>query len=120
MVLVDTSIWISHLRDNSPKLAALLCQGHVVCHPMIIGELACGNLGNRHEILSSLSKLPTSEVATHAEVLGFIEEQSLMGKGLGLVDIHLLAAAMLSSLPFWTQDKRLRQVAIELDAAYQE
>ena len=119
MVLVDTSIWISHLRDNNPALATLLCQGHVVCHPMIIGELACGNLGNRYEILSSLNKLPTSEVATHAEVLEFIEEQGLMGKGLGLVDMHLLAAAVLSSIPFWTQDKRLKKIAIELNAAYQ-
>ena len=100
MVLVDTSIWISHLRDNNPQLANLLCQGQVVSHPLIIGELACGNLNNRHEILSSLNKLPMSEVATHTEVLEFIESQCLMGKGLGLADVHLLAATVLSSLPF--------------------
>ena len=120
MVLVDTSVWISHLRDNNPDLASLLYQGQVVSHPLIIGELACGNLDNRQEILSSLNRLPMSEVATHTEVLEFIEDHCLMGKGLGLIDIHLLGATVLSSLPFWTRDKRLKKAAIDLKVAYQE
>ena len=119
MVLVDTSVWVSHLRDNHPKLVSLLSQGRVVCHPFIIGELACGNLKNRHTILNSLEHLPRSEAATHIEILKFIETSHLMGKGLGLIDIHLLAAAILSSLPFWTRDKRLQQAAKDLGIAYQ-
>jgi predicted nucleic acid-binding protein len=119
MVLVDTSVWISHLRDNHPSLANLLNQARVVCHPFVIGELACGNLKNRHEILTSLNRLPTSEVATHDEAYAFIETRRLMGKGLGLIDIHLLASAMLSQIPLWTQDKRLHQAAKDLNIAYQ-
>ena len=107
MVLVDTSIWISHLRDNRPALVELLNQVSVACHPFVIGELACGNLKNRREILTSLKRLPASEIASHQEVLEFIEAKALMGKGLGLIDIHLLASAKLSSIPFWTQDQRL-------------
>ncbi len=120
MVQVDTSVWISHLRDNRPGLVELLIQGGVACHPFVIGELACGNLKNRREILTSLERLPTSEIATHQEVLEFIEAKALMGKGLGLIDIHLLASALLSSIPFWTQDQRLLKSVADLGIDYSE
>ncbi|MCH8193718.1 MAG: type II toxin-antitoxin system VapC family toxin [Planctomycetes bacterium] len=120
MVLVDTSIWISHLRDNRPALVELLNQVSVACHPFVTGELALGNLKNRREILTSLERLPTSEIATHQEVLEFIEARALMGKGLGLIDIHLLASAKLSSIPFWTQDQRLLKAVTDLGIDYSE
>ncbi len=118
MVLVDTSVWIKHFRDGSTQLSELLQQGTVVCHPFVIGELACGHLQNRQEILTSLERLPTAEVATHTEILAFIEKHQLMGKGLGLIDIHLLASSLLSSIPLWTRDKRLQQAAKELGVHY--
>lgn len=91
MILVDTSVWVSHLRDGNVRLDRLLYNGDVVCHPFIVGELACGNLKNRTEILSLLQSLPMAVKAEHEEVLQFIENNQLMGKGLGYIDIHLLA-----------------------------
>ncbi len=85
--------------------------GEVACHPFIIGELACGNLKNRTAILSLLESLPTTIVAEHEEILTFIEGNQLMGKGLGYVDIHLLASALLTRVSIWTLDKRLEQIA---------
>ena len=111
MVLVDTSVWIQHLRDGSPKLIELLEQGSVVCHPYVVCELACGTLQNREIILSSLDRLPSAKVATHAEIRHFIETHKLMRKGLGLIDVHLLASSHLSSIVLWTRDKRLQQAA---------
>jgi predicted nucleic acid-binding protein len=111
MVLVDTSVWISHLRDGNTTLADLLNGGNVVCHPFIVGELACGNLKNRDEILKLLQALSVSVQAEHAEVMQFIANHPLMGRGLGYVDIHLLASAALTGVPFWTLDKRLIQAA---------
>ena len=106
------------MRDNLPALVELLNQGSVACHPFVIGELACGNLKNRREILTSLERLPISEIATHQEVLEFIEVRALMGKGLGLIDIHLLASAKLSSIPLWTQDQRLLKAVTDLGIDY--
>jgi len=94
MVLVDTSVWVAHLRRGHIGLEALLSEGHVVCHPFIVGELACGNLKNRSEILSLLQALPLATPAEHEEVMQFIENYSLMGKGLGYIDMHLLASAI--------------------------
>ena len=111
MVLVDTSVWVSHLRETQADLASLLNDGEVACHPFIVGELACGNLKNRLVILSLLEALPMAAAVEHEEVLIFIESHSLMGKGLGYVDVHLLASAVLSRLPIWTLDKKLEQVA---------
>ncbi len=119
MVLVDTSVWISHLRDGNPELADLLDSGEVVCHPFIVGELACGNIKNRNEILSLLQALPMSVVAEHAEVLEFISDNNLMRRGLGYVDIHLLASAVLTDTPLWTMDKRLKQASDALGVSYQ-
>ena len=118
MVLVDTSVWVAHLRDGDTGLKALLNEGHVVCHPFIIGELACGNLKNRSEILSLLYALPMATHAEHEEVIQFIENNSLMGKGLGYIDMHLLASAILSKVPLWTLDKKLNQVSLKLGLAY--
>jgi hypothetical protein len=118
MVLIDTSVWVSHFQEGNPQLEALLMKGRVVCHPFIIGELACGNLKNRKEILSLLEALPAATTADHKEVLYFIEQHQLMGIGLGYVDVHLLASAHLSRILFWTRDKKLREAAVKLNASY--
>ncbi|RJR21240.1 MAG: type II toxin-antitoxin system VapC family toxin [Desulfobacteraceae bacterium] len=118
MVLVDTSVWVKHLRDGEPVLEDLLKGGHVVCHLFIVGELACGNLKNRTEILGLLQTLPMAVLAEDGEVLRFIENNRLMGRGLGLIDMHLLASALLSGLQLWTLDKRLQQAALKLGVAF--
>ena len=117
MVLVDTSIWVTHLRHGAIGLEALLHGSRVVCHPFIVGELACGNLQNRSEIISLLQRLPGAIRAEHEEIMKFIENYRLMGKGLGYIDIHLLASAMLTGIPLWTLDKKLNEVAIKLGLA---
>lgn len=119
MILVDTSTWVSHLRNGNSKLEELLNDGDVFCHPFIIGELACGNIKNRTEILSLLSALPKVDLLDNTEVLLFIERNKLMGKGLGLIDVHLLASAILSEAPLWTLDTKLKHVAHTLSAAYE-
>ncbi len=111
MILVDTSVWVNHLREGNSALERLLNEGDVACHPFIVGELACGNLKRRADILALLNALPTASPAEHEEVLAFIERHRLMGKGLGYVDMHLLAAAHLSEVSLWTLDKRLSEVA---------
>ena len=118
MILVDTSVWVDHLRTGEPRLAASLTAGSVCIHPFVIGELACGNLRNRRAVLSLLAELPTVPTATDAEALGFIEHRTLMGRGIGYVDLHLLASAALSTTArLWTHDKRLATVAAELALA---
>ena len=114
MVLVDTSVWIDHLRRTSPRLAGLLDDGEVATHPFVLGELACGNLANRNEILSLLHSLPTVQRLEDDEVLFFIEQHSLAGRGLGLIDVHLLASSKMSNHPLWTKDRRLTTAAEEL------
>ena len=118
MVLVDTSVWVSHLRDGNADLANLLNDGRVLCHPLIVGELACGNLKDRASILSFLQLLPMSIEAEHDEVLSFIENNRLMGKGLGYVDVHLITSAVLTGVPIWTLDKKLAQTAVSLYKNY--
>ena len=118
MVLVDTSVWISHLRETEPLLQSLLLAETVVCHPFIIGELACGGLGNRPEILEHLQALPQAPEVGHQEILTFIDARCLMGRGIGLVDVHLLAAAVLHGDHLLTQDQRLRAVAVELGISF--
>jgi hypothetical protein len=118
MVLIDTSVWVTHLRSGTPGLESLLNSGEVLCHPFIIGELACGTLKNRNEILSLLQALPKTVQAGHEEVMQFIENYSLMGKGLGYIDIHLLASALLTNVPLWTLDKRLSEVSSKIGLAY--
>jgi predicted nucleic acid-binding protein len=118
MVLVDTSVWVSHLRDGNTELANLLNNGTVLCHPIIVGELACGNLTDRADILSFLQLLPMSIEAEHEEVFSFIENNRLMGKGIGYVDVQLIASAVLTEVPIWTFDKKLAQVADGLHITY--
>lgn len=120
MVLVDTSVWVSHLREKNPKLEGLLNDGDVVSHPFIIGELACGNLKNRTEILTLLQALPMATQAEHEDVARFIENYQLMGKGLGYIDMHLLASALLSEVLIWTLDKKLEEVSTELGVSFKK
>lgn len=115
MILVDTSVWIDHLHDGNPRLDSLLDDGEVTCHPFIIGELACGNISNRTQILTLLHSLPRAVVAGHEEVMRFIEFYRLMGIGLGYIDVHLLASARLTMTPIWTRDLQLKKAAAKLD-----
>lgn len=118
MILVDTSVWVEHLRAGAPRLAKALDSGVVYVHPFVIGELACGNLRNRIEVLDLLSNLPSLRVATHDEAMEFIERRRLMGRGIGYVDVHLLASVVLGApVRLWTRDLRLAAVATELGVA---
>lgn len=114
MVLVDTSVWVRHLRKGDPGLATSLNNGEVLCHPFIVGEIACGTLKNRSAILSLLQALPSVIQAGHEEVMEFIENYRLMGKGLGYIDIHLLASARLTKVSLWTLDHALNEVSSKL------
>ena len=118
MVIVDTSIWIAHLRQGNRQLESLLMDAEVTCHPFIIGELACGNLKNRNEIISLLQSLPMVPTIEFDEFLFFIDKNRLMGKGIGFVDVHLLASAQLTGIPLWTADKRLKSSADQLKLAF--
>ena len=112
MILADTSVWIDHFRSGNRELADLLNRNLILVHPFVIGELACGNLKNRVKILSLLADMPATKVATDNEVLYFIEQAELMGKGIGYIDAHLLAAVSLSSpARLWTRDKKLKSIA---------
>lgn len=116
MILVDTSVWIDHLRVRDDALATMLEGAQVWAHPFVIGELACGNLHNRSEVLALLEYLPQLAVATDPEVLFYIQQHQLMGRGIGYLDAHLLASVALSSpARLWTRDKRLAAVATELE-----
>ena len=117
MILVDTSIWVDHLARGKPPLAELIDEGQVVCHPFVIGELACGHLKNRSEILSLLAALPQAQLVEHNEVLRFVDQHHLFGRGLGWVDVHLLGSAVLSSNHLWTADKALHEAACALRVA---
>lgn len=118
MILVDTSVWVDHLRAGDKTLAALLDAAAVLAHPFVIGELAMGNLRQRETVLSALSDLTHASVATDAEILHFIDRHALFGRGVGYVDAHLLAAARLTAgARLWTKDRRLHDVAVELGLA---
>lgn len=112
MILIDSSVWIDHFRSGEPILVEILNTGQALAHPFVVGELACGHLNNRKEILSLLQDLPASPVATNDEVLLFIDRHGLMGRGIGYVDAHLLAAvSLVEGGQLWTRDKRLHAVA---------
>jgi predicted nucleic acid-binding protein len=114
VILVDTSIWIDHLRAGDPELGELLRDGQVLAHPWVIGELALGHLSRRSEILGLLHNLPQATVATDDEVLTLIDKRQLFGLGIGYVDAHLLAATTLTTAArLWTRDKRLAAVAVQ-------
>lgn len=118
MVIVDTSIWVTHLRQGSRQLEKLLMDAEVMCHPFIVGELACGNLKNRTEIISLVQSLPMAPTIEFDEFLFFIDRNHLMGKGVGFVDVHLLASAQLTGMPLWTADKRLKSAADQLELTF--
>ncbi len=119
MILVDSSVWIDHLRHGEPALIDLLEASLVLCHPFIIGELACGNLRQREHILATLQQLPSSPPASHEEAMGLVNRHQLAGRGIGWVDVHLLAATLLAGgARLWTRDKRLARVAAKLGIAY--
>jgi predicted nucleic acid-binding protein len=115
VILIDTSVWIDHLHRADPALIALLERNDVVVHPMVIGELALGTISDREKVLGLLSALPGATEATHAEVLEFVAERTLHGKGLSLVDAYLLASTVLSATTrLWTRDRRLAAAAADL------
>ena len=114
MTLIDTSVWVTHLRVGSSPLISLLQEGLVLTHPYVIGELACGMLKNRSEILTLLQTLPEARISEHHEVLLLLESQKLFGKGLGWVDVSLLASAKLAGCGLWTVDGSLQQAATTL------
>jgi len=113
MILVDTSVWIQHLRQGNDQLVTMLEAGEVLCHPFVIGELACGMLRNRDELLKLLAALPATPVAEHVEVLSLLSEGGLAGRGLAWIDVHLLASVLLANRTLWTFDKALARVAAE-------
>jgi len=119
MVLVDTSVWVHHLREGNAKLKALLNNGQVMSHRFIVGEIACGNIKNRTEILNLLQLLPLATQAKHEEVMEFIEANRLMGRGLGYIDMHLSASARLTGIPLWTFDKELGEITRELGMSFE-
>jgi predicted nucleic acid-binding protein len=118
MILVDTSVWVDHLRVADARLVELLHDGQVLCHAFVVGELACGNLRRRAEILSLLVDLPQLPTVPSDDVIRFIDAHHLMDRGLGLVDIHLLASAFVSRESLWTKDRRLADAANRLGVAW--
>lgn len=118
MIIADSSIWIDHLRSSNRRLDGLVERWEIFCHPCVIGELACGNMSERKERLQLLRELPQATVASHAEVLRFIERHRLMGRGVRYLDMQLLASvAMLPGL-LWTRDRRLKEAAASLGLSY--
>ncbi len=119
MILADTSIWIDHFRGKENKLHDYLNRGVVLMHPFVLGEIACGNLKNRRQVLTLLANLPAAMQASDREVLDFIEKRSLYGRGLGYVDMHLLAATALTpDTQLWTLDSRLNKIAGEMEIVF--
>jgi predicted nucleic acid-binding protein len=117
MLLVDTSVWSDHLRHHDAALARLLEAGEVLVHPFVIGEIACGLFPRRAQMLALLNHLPGAPLLAQPEVLGFIERHALAGRGIGFVDIHLLASALVAGARVWTRDKRLADVATGIGIA---
>lgn len=116
MILVDTSVWVDHLRSGEPQLATLLERGRVLMHPAVIGEIALGSLRQRDLVLRMMAQLPQAIPAGDAEVLRWIEAARLWGRGIGFLDAHLLAAARLTpGARLWTRDRRLREVAVAIE-----
>jgi predicted nucleic acid-binding protein len=117
-VLADTSVWIDHWRTMSARFADLLGEDRIVIHPFVLGEIALGAIASRAELLQHLGRLRTTSVAQHREVLGLIEQTPLWGRGIGWVDAHLLATAMLDRIQLWTLDQQLHAAAQELGVAF--
>ena len=119
MILPDTSVWIDHIRSDTAHVDHLLNEGQVLMHPMVIGELACGNLRDRDAMLAKFRQTPELPELSHDEVIQFIEDNRIMGLGIGFVDAHLLASvAKAEDCQLWTRDRRLRNAATRLNLAY--
>jgi predicted nucleic acid-binding protein len=118
MVLVDTSVWIDHFRNGVAGLEKLLKDTEVVCHPLVIGELACGYVKNRDEIIDLLRALPMAPVLDLDEFLHFVDQRGLAGTGLGYIDIQLLGSVQLSDVLLWSSDKKLKDAATRFNLAY--
>ena len=119
MILVDSSVWIDHFRRPSAELAALLASRVVMIHPFVVGELACGHLTKRDEVFAALASLPSAPVLHHDEVLAFVERHRLMSRGIGWVDMHLLASVTVAGrVSLWSRDRRLMAAATERGVAY--
>lgn len=114
MVLVDTSVWINHLKSKNEYLVDLLISEGALIHPFVIGELACGSIKNRDKILTYLNDIPKSIVPEHEEVISFLNSKKLFSRGIGWTDANLLLSSILSKSKLWTLDQRLRAVSIEL------
>lgn len=120
MILADTSVWVDHLRRGSPRLTALLRQDRIAMHLMVIGELCCGSLKNRAQLMDLWQEMPRFLEVSHPQALRFIEQHRLMGRGVGFIDIHLLAAvAAVQGAQLWSEDKRLIGIAEELGLAFE-
>jgi predicted nucleic acid-binding protein len=118
VILVDTSVWVDHLRLASAILTELLDDDQVLGHPFVLGELALGNVRQRDALLSDLRELPQAVVAEDHEIIRLIDREALFGRGIGYVDAHLLAAARLTAgSKLWTRDRRLQAVAVQLGLA---
>lgn len=118
MVLADTSVWSRHLRFGDVQLATLLRAGEVMIHPFVVVELASRPLGKREELLALLGALPVARRAEDEELLALLERRELQGHGLGVVDLHLLASALLTPARLWTSDRRLAEIATALNVGY--
>lgn len=122
MILVDTSVWVDHLRQADEGMRQHLAADNVAMHPMVIGELACGNLPRREETLAQLRTLPGLAALDDNAVLALIESSRLMGRGIGFVDAHLLGAVLTgpAGTQLWTRDRRLHELADQAGVAYFE
>lgn len=118
MILVDTSVWIDHFHHSDEDLKELLLSNQVCIHPFVLGELSCGNIRNREEVLSLLRTIRSIDLVLDEEVFILIEERKLFGKGLGFIDMHLLASVLIHHVPIWTRDKSLKLVAGQLGISY--
>jgi hypothetical protein len=119
VILVDTSVWVDHLRKGDARLSSALERSVVFMHPFVVGELACGRMRNRGEVLRLLRSLPPAPVASEEEALRYIDDLKLMGRGIGYVDVHLLAStALAGDLTLWSRDRRLTEVASDLGLAF--
>jgi len=118
VILVDTSVWVDHLRRRNAGLVACLEDGEVACHPFVIGEVALGFLAHRAEVLGLLAELPVGRLVPHDEAMAFVDRRRLSGAGIGWVDVHLLASALAERWSLWTLDRRLAAVARDLSVAW--
>jgi predicted nucleic acid-binding protein len=118
LILADSSIWIDHFRLPNPDLVELVSARLIYCHPGVIGELACGNLADRHTTLRLLNGLHRAPVARHIDVIEFIHLHNLMGRGVGYIDMQLLASTAMLGGALWTRDRRLKEIAEGLHLSY--